>query len=183
MSLFRLLSVRRSLLRLALLWVGSEAGLAMAGEIHFGEHDVKTVFAIGKSDDGNQVQYALRLNKECQPVGNDPVFGYWREYDRHERLLPMSFLDGFGYGISKQKVRGSHVTITIKPAAKREIELVASQGPEGSCHAEAFTDVNGHRVRLTLIFLTLSGPFSVSKVELRGTDAESGAEVSELLKL
>ena len=37
----------------------------------FGKNDVETVFAIGKSDDGNQVQYAVRLDASCNIVGAD----------------------------------------------------------------------------------------------------------------
>lgn len=155
---------------------------AGAAEVRFDPFDVKTVFAIGKSDDGNQVQYALKLNSACHPVGNQPTFGYWREYDRHERLLPMGLLDQIGYGIAHQKVTGQHVFIALNPAAGREIEIIAAANADGTCHAAAFTTISGKRARLTLIFLQLSGPLSVKWVELRGVDDETGAALVERVK-
>jgi hypothetical protein len=115
-------------------------------------------------------------------VGNQPTFGYWREYDHHERLIPMGLLDQIGYGISHQKVSGQHVFIALNPAANREIELVASQSADGTCHAEAFTTIMGKRARLVLIFLQLSGPLSVKWVELRGVDDATGAALTERIK-
>jgi hypothetical protein len=163
-----------------MLAVLSLVGLAAWGEaVHFGPNDVKTVFAIGKSDDHNQVQYALRLTKECRPAGKEPVFGYWREYDNHERLLPMSWLDSFAYSIGSQVVRPTGVTMAIKTAPNREIDIEVSRDADGSCAARPFVTINGKRARLSLIFLMLSGPFSVSWVEIRGTAVDSGEPIVE----
>lgn len=156
------------------------AQAALATEpVRFGPYDVKTVFAIGKSDDHNQVQYALKLDAECRPAGAEPVFGYWREYDNHERLLPMSWLDQMGYGIGRQQVKGQRVSMSIKTAANRDIDIVATKNADGTCHADPYTNIGGRRARLRLIFLQLSGPFSVDWVELRGTDPETGEALTE----
>lgn len=147
--------------------------------VRFGPNDVPTVFAIGKSDDNNQVQYALRLTRDCHPVGREPVFGYWREYDQDERLEPMSWLDSFGYGIGAQAVTADAVRMTIKTAPERPIEIEVSQRADGTCAAVPYTRIHGQRARLALVYLRLNGPLSVSWVELRGTALDGGEPVVE----
>ncbi len=150
-----------------------------ADGVTFGPNDVQTVFAISKSDDRNQVQYALRLDERCQPVGKEPVFGYWREYERTpNRLLGLSWLDQFGYGIGRQQVSGERVVMTIKTAAARQIEVVATKREKG-CAATAYTTISGKRATLSGIALKLSGPFSVESVTLSGLDPETHQPVSE----
>jgi Domain of unknown function (DUF4833) len=152
---------------------------ALADEIAFGPNDVPTVFAISKSDDHNQVQYALRLDARCLPVGKEPVFGYWREYEKTpNRLLGLSWLDQFGYGIARQQVSAERVVMTIKTAPSRQIEVVAAKREKG-CAATAYTTISGKRAALSGIALKLSGPFSVESVTLSGLDPETHQPVSE----
>lgn len=166
---------------LSLFAAGSRAEAAEA--VHFGPSDVQIVFAIGKSDDHNQVQYAVRLTKDCRPVGKEPVFGYWREYDNHERLLPMGWLDSFAYGIGSQVVRPTGaITMTIKTAPNREIDIEVRRGEDGGCSARPYIKILGRRARLSLVFLKVSGPFSVSWVEIRGTDVETGQPIVERVR-
>ena len=153
----------------------------LAGGVTFGPHDVETVFAIGKSDDGNQFQYALRLEADCTISTREPVFGYWREYDKGpNKLVQMGWLDGFGYGIDKQKVNADKtgLTMSIKTAATRVIEIIAKRVGE-RCEATAYTPINGKRAQLKLIFVQLSGPLSVSSVAIRGVDAATGEALVE----
>jgi hypothetical protein len=165
------------------------SAVAADGSVHFGPHDVATVFAIGKSDDGNQVQYGVRLDGACRPVGAEPVVGYWREYDRGPGapLLPFSWLDKTGYGIERQVVDppwapGTTVAMTIRTARTREIDVVASKTADGTCAAEARVTIFGRRARLKLIFVQLTGPF-VAWVEIRGVALDTGEAVNERVKL
>ena len=171
-------SATRGSLTLAVVALCASGALARE-PVRFGPNDVKTVFAIGKSDDHNQVQYALRLTPECRPLSREPMFGYWREYDNHERLLPMSWLDSLGYGISSQVVRASRVEMTIRTAPDRVISIEVSREPDGSCSARPFVTILGRRARLSLIFLKVSGPVSVSWVEIRGTAVDTGEPIVE----
>ncbi len=156
-------------------------GRVWAGGVTFGPNDVETVFAIGKSDDGNQFQYALRLEPDCTISMKDPVFGYWREYDKGpNRLVPMGWLDGFGYGIDRQKVNPDKkgLTMSIKTAATRVIEIVVTRAG-GHCEASAFLPINGKRAQLKLIFVQLSGPLSVSSVAIHGVEVATGQPLVE----
>lgn len=155
---------------------------AYADNVKFGPNDVQTVFVIGKSDDGNQVQYGLKLDANCQMAGKEPLFGYWRELDKgpDAPLKSFGFLDGFGYGIEKQTVKSDKTTLTmsIKPAATRVIEIVARRDGE-KCVATAFTTIAGKKAELKMIFVQLSGPLSVSFISIRGTELEGSKPVAE----
>jgi hypothetical protein len=54
---------------------------ARAGDPSFDANDIETLFFIAKSDDRNRVDYGMRLDKHCAPVGEAPVFPYWREFE------------------------------------------------------------------------------------------------------
>ena len=79
---------------------------AGAGAPSFGANDLETLFFVAKSDDKNRVDYGMRLDKHCAPVGDEPVFPYWREFEPPPpvRTKPMSGFSKMGYGISTQKV-------------------------------------------------------------------------------
>ncbi len=167
-------------------FVAAAAGLlacvaSAADAVKFGPHDIETVFVIGKSDDGNQMQYGVHLDAQCALEGKEPVFRYWRELDKGPKaLVAPTWFDGFGYGIEKQTVKAdkASVTMAIKPAPTRVIEIVVKKEGE-KCVATAFTPIAGKRAELKMIFIQLTGPLSVSAVTIRGLDLEGGKAVSE----
>ena len=79
---------------------------ALAGEPKFGRNDLETLFFVSKSDDHNRVDYGMRLDDHCAPVGDEPVFPYWREFEPPPpvRTKPMGAFSKMGYGISTQRV-------------------------------------------------------------------------------
>src|SRR5690348_6852763 len=42
---------------------------------------VSSVFYLAKSENKNQVHYAVRVDDRCRPVGAAPVYGYWRDLE------------------------------------------------------------------------------------------------------
>lgn len=173
--------IPRSLRNLIVAAAGLLAFAASADAVKFGPNDIETVFVIGKSDDGNQMQYGVHLDAQCALDGKEPVFRYWRELDKGPKaLVAPTWFDGFGYGIDKQTVKAdkASVTMTIKPAPTRVIEIVVKKEGE-KCVATAFTPIAGKRAELKMIFIQLSGPLSVSAVTIRGAELEGGKAVSE----
>jgi hypothetical protein len=157
--------------------------------VRFGPHDVPNVFAIGKSDDGNQVQYGLRLDADCKPVGPEPVQGYWHTYDEGPAapLLDLNWLDRTAYGTEQQKVSprgpgGPAVSMIIRTAPTRLIEFWVTVAPSGACRAEARTPLLGRPAVLKLIYLQLGGFILPQWVELRGLAIDDGAELKERVK-
>jgi len=171
--------------RATALVVTALAGVAEARpKVVFGPHDVQTVFSIRKSDNRDEVQYALQLDERCRPRVSEPVFGYWRVFEQGDPppLLSFSWLDETAYGISQQQVvgEGASVSVVIRAASKRVIELVPMATP-GGCRVEARSTIFGQRARLSGIYVKLALPF-VEYVELRGVSIADGTTLVERVK-
>jgi hypothetical protein len=161
---------------------------AQAGDPRFGANDVETLFFIGKSDGSNRVDYGMRLNTHCAPFGQEPVFPYWREFEPPPvRTKPMGAFSKLGYGISIQKVLkrtdvGGEHAIMLRQV-DRAIYITTSRGPNGRCAALVRTKIAGvEYAELTSIFVKLSGPLSVSYIDIKGKDLATGHLIEERLR-
>lgn len=162
---------------------------AAATEPKFGPNDLQTLFFIAKSDDHNRVDYGMRLDAACRPVGSEPVFPYWREFEPPPpvRTKPMSSFSKIGYGIATQKLlettaTGAESAIVLRKVA-RAIYITTSKGTDGHCKSLVRTNVAGVKyAELTSIFVKLSGPLSVDYVDIRGKDLATGKDVTERLR-
>ena len=150
---------------------------ALASEPRFGDNDIETLFFISKSDDRNRVDYAIRLDSNCAPYGEEPVFPYWREFEPPPpvRTKSMGALSKIGYGISTQRVvsraaSGGETTIKLKQVG-RAIFITTSRAANGRCSALVRTKIaNIQYAELLSIFVKLSGPLSVSYIEVKGQE-------------
>ncbi len=162
---------------------------AQAGEPSFGANDIATTFFIAKSDDRNRVDYGMRLDTSCAPVGQEPVFPYWREFEPPApvRTKPMSAFSKLGYGISMQKVLkrsgvSSEHAIKLKQV-DRFVYITTSKGADGRCSALVRTKIAGVAyAQLASIFVKLSGPLSVAYVDLKGKDLATGRALEERIR-
>jgi len=158
---------------------------ARADAVRFGPHDLRSTFHVAKSENQNQVHYALRLDAECRPVGQRPVFAYWQRLKSGKRVD--GELDGLGttvYGASdEQKVTktqsGSNVEIYVKALKKVRITIEVKKSAQG-CQAVAYTTILGQRARLSHAFLQL-GVFGVlpKYVDVVGYRVSDGARLAE----
>ncbi len=178
----------RHALTLAVIGLVAAANAEGRPKVVFGPFDVQTVFAISKSDNHDQVQYALQLDERCRPRTAQPVFGYWRVFEQGTPppLLSFSWLDETGYGVLEQQVLATGpdgatvVTMVIRAAKKRVLELTARATPSG-CRVEVHTQLFKQRAKLTGIFIKLAPPF-VDFVELRGVSVADGTALIERVK-
>lgn len=177
--------------RPALLWAMACALIApaaLAAYPPFGPNDIATVFFISKSDDHNRVDYWMRLDKNCQPLNDEAVTPYWREFEKAPPVVThaIGMLDALAYGIAAQRVvkRGageSDYALRLK-AVGRPIGVATRRGPNGKCVAVARTKVRGVTAELISIHAQLSGPFSVEYIDIRGKDFKTGKPVVERMK-
>lgn len=160
---------------------------ALAGELSFGANDLETLFYISKSDGPNRVDYGMRLDSNCAPYGDEPVFPYWRESGPPPaRLRPLGTLSKLGYGISTQSVvkrtaSGGETTVQLRQVA-RTIFIKTSRGEDGRCKALVRTKIG--RVpyaELLSIFVKLSGPLSVSYIDIKGKNLQTSKLIQERL--
>src|SRR5262249_18345336 len=136
---------------------------ALASEPSFGPHDIETLFFISKSDDRNRVDYAMRLDVNCAPAGQDPVFPYWREFEGSPpvRTKPMGAFSKLGYGISAQRTlqrtpTGSEHVIRLRQV-DRLLFITTTKGADGRCSALVRTKIGAvEYAELRSIYVKLS---------------------------
>jgi hypothetical protein len=179
---------RRLPLLLALLLL-VPSRFASAGEVQFGPFDIQTVFFIDKSDDHNRVEYGLRLDANCVPVGKTPVFLYWREFEPPPpvRVKKSGLLDQVGYGIAEQRLvqqsaEGTVLFMELKQV-HRPILVSIHKDASGRCTALPRMTIAGvPEVELLSAHVSLAGFLRVAHIDLFGRDSATGAVITERLR-
>jgi hypothetical protein len=170
----------------ALAFAQLPAVLANAQAVRFGPHDVHSAFHISKSENQNQVHYAVRLDATCRPVGKRPVFAYWQRL-RSGGKREDGELEGLGttvYGASDdQKVSlrpaGGSVQMHVKALKKVLISIELEKTAQG-CKAVAYTTILGQRARLSHAFLQLGMLGVLPKyVDVVGFRVSDGKRIAE----
>jgi hypothetical protein len=162
---------------------------ARASEPRFSANDLETLFFISKSDDRNRVDYGMRLDDHCAPVGEEPVFPYWREFEPPPpvRTKPMGAFSKIGYGISTQRVlrrtdASSEHAIKLNKV-DRVIYITTTRNASGRCSALVRTKIAGvEYAELASVYVKLSGPLSVSYIDIKGKDLATGRHIEERLR-
>lgn len=181
------LSSRTLALAVALAFSSANGPTAGADEVRFGRHDVPTIFFISKSDDKNRVDYGIRLDADCAPVGNDAVFPYWRELENPPvRIHGINFLERIPYGISDQGLvrrfaTGAEYSIRLRQL-DRVVGVSLRKQTDGTCTATPRARVGGVTAILVSVFVKLTGPMSVAYIDIHGKDFNSGAPIDERVK-
>jgi len=142
------------------------------------------LFSIAKSENKNQVQYAVHLNAQCVPQPPAPVFAYWRMLevgpDRVQPLLPRELR---AYGIGRQRVGiGGNVRLVLRAVPSRPILVETGRAADGKCQATAKVTIAGSRAYLFNIYLKLKWPFGVEYLLLRGWSMDRAHVVTERLE-
>ena len=144
---------------------------------------VGSVFFVAKSENRNQVHYGIRLDSECRPAGDTPVFAYWRMFERGPLATePLLALEQPAYGLSAQRVvrrddQGGSVFFALNALPKRPI-AVESTAVGATCTANARAVVGGVQATLASVFVQLRWPFGVDSIRLSGW-ASDGHAVGE----
>ena len=161
---------------------------AVAGAPTFGPNDVPTAFFIDKSQNRNRVDYGVRLDASCLPVGDEPVFAYWREFEKTPlRLSGLMPAERGVYGVGKQRIArrdetGAEVVVKLKKL-DREVVITTRRQDDGHCAAVARTLIAGvTSAQLASAHVQLKSPLIIAYVEIRGTDPASGAPIAERVK-
>jgi len=149
-----------------------------------GELDVPSVFFVAKSENRNQVHYGVHLDASCAPVGDAPVYAYWRVFERGpaatEPLLPREIR---AYGFAGERViardgQGGTVVVTLAALPARPI-VVETRASGGACVATATMAIGGVAAVLGSVFLQLRWPFGVDSLTLTGRSQADGRVVRE----
>jgi hypothetical protein len=181
--------VLRGLVRWAAPSVGIAGVVAVTG--HAGaeatRRDLTSIFYIAKSENRNQVHYAMHLDTSCSPVGQAPIEAYWRMLERGPRATePLLSREVSAYGFAEQRLvergpGGGRVYLRLQALPARPIVVETSAGRGGDCEAVARTIIAGVPAGLTQVFVQLRWPFGVEYVLLSGHALADGHPVQERL--
>lgn len=109
--------------------MGLVAAAALVSEPAAGDpaHDVASAFYVSKSENRNQVHYAVRLDEQCAPAAAAPVLPYWRMLERDAHATePLLQREVPAYGIAEQSVvsrgeRGGVVRVVLRALPSRPL--------------------------------------------------------------
>ncbi|MCE9670130.1 DUF4833 domain-containing protein [Myxococcus stipitatus] len=145
-----------------------------------------SVFFLSRSENRNQVHYALRTDEACRPVGANPVQVYWRMLERgeseEEELLTVELPV---YGLEDAQpveatAEGWRVRVRLRAFPSRPIDITTAL-VDGQCRVQAWTKGGRGDFQLDHVFVKTSWPFSVDFVRLDGV-GQDGQPVHELIR-
>jgi hypothetical protein len=145
---------------------------------------VVPIFAIAKSENKNQVQYAVRLDGQCAPKGPEPVFAYWRMLERGpQQTEPILPLEVAAYGLSAQSIvasdeKGGQIRAVLKALPGRPLIVTTSRGTDGACHALATANISGAPAYLFDVYVQLRW-YGVDYLLLQGWSMDRSHVVRE----
>jgi hypothetical protein len=159
---------------------------ALAQGVAFGPNDVRSLFHVAKSENQNQVHYAIRLDAACQPSGKRPVFAYWRRLRGEQRVDgPLEGLGTRFYGASDEQTvkswqTGGQVYMHVKALPAVRIRVEVSKSSNG-CRATAFTNIANEPSQLSFAYLQLAKLkiLGVKYVDVVGFRLRDGARVAQ----
>jgi len=147
---------------------------------------VDSVFHIEKSENRNQVHYAIKVDAQCRPQGQKPLRGYWREYEEGPRVVD-SLRDHQqrAYGLNAPRsialdAQGGDVRLSMRALPDRLLRI-ATFRENDRCRARAFTPIQGQPAILTSIYVKV-GFLSIDYLVLRGTRVADGAPLQERIE-
>ena len=153
-----------------------------APEVH--EAHELPLFTISKSENKNRVQYAIRVNDDCVPAGDAPVFAYWLMLEqgpgRTEPLLPREVP---AYGAANQAVlsrgpKSAQVRLTLKVVPSRPILIDTFRTAKG-CTALSTASINGAPAHLYDVYAKLGWLWGVDYLLLQGWSADGSHVITE----
>jgi hypothetical protein len=146
-----------------------------------------SLFTIGKSQNKNQVQYAVHVDAQCVPASGAPVFAYWRMLElgpnRVEPLLPRE-LSAYGPASQLAATRGADggkVRLVLRALPDRPIFVETRRAAGGTCRAFATVPIAGSPAHLFNVYVKLTWHLSVDYLLLRGWSLDGARVLSEKL--
>jgi hypothetical protein len=136
------------------------SAVAPAEPLHFGPHDFTSLFSISKSENKNEVVYGIHLDAHCAPLGDAPVFAFWRMNEKGPAVIePLLGREEPAYGIGRQRVLardggGGKVEVILRALPSRPIVVETKPG-EGRCQAWSTLPIAGEGAYLYNVYVKL----------------------------
>ena len=144
------------------------------------------LFTIAKSENKNQVQYAIRVDEHCAPESGAPVFAYWRMLEKGpDQTEPLLARELDAYGIASQaavarNAEGGKVSLVLRAVPSRTI-LIETWHSGTRCQAVATLSIGGAPAHLFNVYAKLGWLFGVDYLLLQGWSLDGMHVVREKL--
>ena len=145
--------------------------------------EIASAFFIAKSENRNQVHFAVAVDERCAPRGEEPVSPRWRMLERRpEATEPLGSWEQGAYGVAAQRVlaraaNGGAVELSLQALPGRQLVITTSARRDGSCGATVAAQIGGASALLESVWVEL-GFLHIAWIELRGHTRE-GLAVNE----
>lgn len=146
------------------------------------------LFTISKSENRNQVQYVVRVDDHCVPMGDAPAWAYWRMIELGPtRTAPLLGREQPAYGVAGQWLlergpEGGSVRLVLRAMPLRPIEVQIRRGPAGNCFATSTMVISGAPAHLFGVYAKLRWPVGVDYLEIQGWSLDGSRVVTERVK-
>ena len=165
-----------------LFWVTSALGDTPSRAAH-----AIPLFTIAKSQNRNQVQYAIHVDDQCVPTQGSPIFAYWRMLELGpNQVAPLLSQEIRAYGIATQSSTarssvGGKVRLALQAMPNRPILVETFQESSGACRAFATLAIGGKPAHLFEVYVKLNGPLGVDYLLLKGRSVDGTRVLNEKL--
>ena len=132
------------------------------------------------------MQYVVRVDDQCSPMGPAPLSAYWRMLEQGPtQIAPILPSEVRAYGLAGQvvvarNVSGGQVRAVLKALPSRPMAVVTSRGSDGACRALAIVSIAGSPAHLFNVYVHLTWD-GVDYLLLRGWSMDGSHVVRETL--
>jgi hypothetical protein len=143
------------------------------------------VFSIAKSENKNQVQYVVRVDEHCTPIGPNPVSAYWRMLERGPtQTAPILSREIRAYGLASQVLdpTSGRIRVVLKALPDRALVVTALRASDGQCHALAAMPIAGAPAYLFNVYIHIRW-YGVDYAILQGWTTDRSRVLREKLKI
>ncbi len=143
--------------------------------------EISSALAIAKSNNKNQVHYAVQVDASCAPMSGAPVRAYWRMLEKSsDATESLSGSEERAFGIERQDIDGDAVRVVLRGLHSRTFTIHTWRTSDG-CAASTSTNIAGTPARIASVYVKLK-LFGVDYVQLTGYGPD-GAVVRERFSL
>jgi uncharacterized protein DUF4833 len=145
------------------------------------------VFSIAKSENKNQVQYVIRVDDHCAPVGPAPVSAYWRMLEKGPaETAPILAREVRAYGLASQAVvakdaSGGQTRVVLTALPGRPLTIATSRASDGTCRALTTATIAGAPAHLFNVYVHLKWD-GVDYLLLQGWSMDGSRVLRETVK-
>lgn len=145
---------------------------------------IERLFYVQRMPNTNTLIYELNIDKKTgKPDADEPVHPYWIRYNDKGQKEELNYIQRkFAYGLVQKSLGDDKFDIRF--VSYKKFPLTLMKGADGKYHI--FATVARKQMALRYIFIQIEGGSfwlpNIVYVEMRGTDAATGKELTERFK-